>query len=79
MYPHLKGRSKSLIPPWDGTWIVVARLSAVHYKIQKTRRGYVQVVHGDRLKAYHAEVSDPETKRLQDSVLATEAQAQANA
>ena len=79
MFPHLKGRSKSLVPPWDGTWIIVARLSQVNLKIQKVQGGYAQVVHSDRLKPFHSEVTDPGTKRLQDQVLAAQAKAQAKA
>ena len=76
MFPNIQGRSKSLIPPWDAAWIVVKQLSAVHYTIQKTLRSRTHVVHGDRLRVFYGDVLDPETKRLQDTVLITHATAE---
>jgi hypothetical protein len=69
MFPNIQGRSKSLIPPWEAVWIITKRLSAVHYMIRKTLKSRTHVVHGDRLRVFFGDVLDPETKRLQDTLL----------
>jgi hypothetical protein len=75
MFPNIRGRSKSLIPPWEAVWILVKKLSAVHYMIRKTLKSRTHVVHGDRLRVFFGDVTDPETKRLQDTLLQANAEA----
>ena len=63
-FPCIKGKSKSLMRPWDKVYIITARFSAVNYRIQKTSNTKSQIVHSDRLKAYESEILDPETLKL---------------
>ena len=49
---------------WDGPWIVITKISMVHYKIQRTPRGKFHIVHGDRLKGHYGVIVDAATKRL---------------
>lgn len=44
--------SKKLMLPWEGPYLVVTVLSDVTYRIQKTARSKLKVVHSDRLKPY---------------------------
>ena len=46
------GVSSKLRLPWEGPYLVVDRLSDVHYRIQKSPRALYRVVHADRLKLY---------------------------
>ena len=64
VFPNVKGKSKSLMKPWDFGWVVIQRISDVTYRIQKSLGGWAPVVHGDRLKPYHGVVTDPKTLRL---------------
>jgi len=64
IYPKIVGQSKSLMKYWDETWVVIARISLVHYKIQKTPQGKSCIVHSDRLKIHYGLITDPATKRL---------------
>jgi hypothetical protein len=64
-----RGKSSSLQPPWDWTWIVLARICVVSYRIRKTPRGQCQIVYSDRLKPFHGEITEPLTRELQRSVL----------
>jgi transposase InsO family protein len=68
VFPSIRGRSKSLQRPWDGPWIVTEVLSDVTHRIQKVPRGWSPVVHGDRLKAYLGELTDPKAKAVQAAV-----------
>ena len=44
-----KGLSPKLMSPWDGPYVILKRLSAVTYRIQKHPRGKPKVVHFNRL------------------------------
>ena len=44
--------SKKLSLPWQGPYLVVKALSAVTFRIQKSKKGKTKVVHADRLKLY---------------------------
>ena len=63
---HLKpkGQSRSLVRNWDDTWIVMARVTMIHYKIQKTPYGAAKVVHSDKLKPFYGHIKDAATRRL---------------
>ena len=69
VYPQVRGKSKSLMKPWDHGWVITAVLSDVNLKIQKTMKGKSMVVHSDRLKPFLGEVVDTETRKLRASVL----------
>ena len=58
-YPSVWGKSRALDKPWDGPYIVLYRISDVMYRIQKTAKSTLQVVHSDRLKPFYSEVADP--------------------
>ena len=47
-----KGRNPKLDCPWEGPYLVIAALSDVVYRIQKSQRAKPKVVHSDRLKPY---------------------------
>jgi len=64
IYPKVLGQSRCLMRYWDETWVVMARVSLVHYRIRKTPTGKVHIVHGDRLKIHYGLILDPATKRL---------------
>ncbi len=64
VYPRPKGQSKALLKYWDATWIVIERISAVHYRIQKSPRGRSWVMHSDRLKPHYGPITNAATKRL---------------
>ena len=49
---------------WDETWIVLGRVTAVHYRIQKTPYGEQRIVHGDKIKIHYGEILDLATRRL---------------
>jgi len=44
--------SKKLMLPWEGPYLIIAALSDVTFRIQKTARSKPRVVHADRLKPY---------------------------
>ena len=44
-----KGLSPKLMSPWEGPYTVVKRLSAVTYRIQRSARAKLKVVHINRL------------------------------
>ena len=58
-----KGVSPKLAPKWEGPYQVITRLSNVTYRIQKSPRSKMRVVHFDRLKPYNGPV--PEAWRTQ--------------
>ena len=58
VYRKPKGQSRSLVPNWDGPFIVVERVSMVHWKIQRTHRGQQWVKHGDLLKLHIGPLTD---------------------
>ena len=64
VYPKPLGQSRALLKYWDEAWIVIKRISAVHYKILKTPNGQPQIVHGDRIKAHPGPLACAATKRL---------------
>ena len=64
VYPRPLGRSRALLKYWDETWIVIAKISQVHYKIQKTPQGRPQIIHADRLKSHPGDIACAATKRL---------------
>ena len=64
IYPRPLGRSRALLKYWDETWIVIDKISQVHYKIQKTPLGRSQIIHADRLKQHPGDIACAATKRL---------------
>lgn len=48
-----KGKSPKLQPSWDGPYRVVTAINDVTYRIQKSPRSPMKVVHIDRLAPYH--------------------------
>ena len=50
-----KGKSPKLMSDWEGPYEVVRRLSDVTYRIRKTARGKIKVVHVNRLWKYHTD------------------------
>lgn len=48
-----KGISPKLTPAWEGPYVVVKRINDVVYRIQRSPKSKMKVVHLDRLKAYH--------------------------
>ena len=56
------GRSSSLASKYTGPWIVTGVLSSVTYRIERGR-AKPRIVHGDRLKFYYGEVTDPWSKK----------------
>ncbi len=50
-----KGRCPKLQFKWDGPYLVIAKLSDVVYRIQKSPQSRPKVVHFDRLKPYEGE------------------------
>ena len=59
-----KGVSPKLAPKWEGPYQVVSRLSDVTYRIQRSPRSKMRVVHFDRLKLYNG-LELPEAWRTQ--------------
>ena len=47
-----KGTSAKLHSPWNGPFLVTARISDLVYQIQKSPKANVKCVHHDRLKPY---------------------------
>lgn len=47
-----KGRSPKLTPAWEGPYTVIKRINDVVYRIQRSPRSKMKVVHLDRLKRY---------------------------
>ena len=47
-----RGRSPKLSPAWEGPYIIVTRINDVVYRIQKTKKSKMKVVHVNRLKPY---------------------------
>lgn len=47
-----KGRSPKLHPAWEGPYTVISKINDVVYRIQKTPRTKMKVVHLDRLARY---------------------------
>ena len=56
-------RSKKIMQPWTGPYIVIGRVSDVVYAVQM-KRGVVRCLAGNRLKPYHALVEEPFMKAL---------------
>jgi hypothetical protein len=46
------GVSSKLRLPWEGPYLIMDKLSDVHYRIQKSTKTAYKVVHADRLKRY---------------------------
>ncbi|PNF29641.1 hypothetical protein B7P43_G16387 [Cryptotermes secundus] len=53
-----KGKSPKLQASWEGPYKVVTRINDVVYRIQKTPRSRMLVVHLDRLAPYHGAARD---------------------
>jgi hypothetical protein len=47
-----KGKSPKLHPAWEGPYKIITRINDVVYRIQKTPRSRMMVVHLDRLAPY---------------------------
>jgi hypothetical protein len=47
-----KGVSPKLVRAWEGPYLVVTRLSDVTYRVQRSPRAKMKVVHFDRMKPY---------------------------
>ena len=39
VYLKVRGKSKSLMRPWDGPWVITTKLSEVNFRIRKTKKG----------------------------------------
>ena len=57
-YPRVIGKSHSLMNNYSGPWVIQTKLSAVNFRIQRTRKGRAKVVHSDRLKPYHGPLTE---------------------
>lgn len=44
--------SPKLLKNWDGPYTIIKRINDTLYRIQRTLRGNMKVVHIDRLKIY---------------------------
>lgn len=53
------GICKKLTLPWEGPYMIVAKLSDVVVKIQRTSRSKPKIVHSDRLKPYEGPSLEP--------------------
>lgn len=53
-----KGISPKLTPAWEGPYTVVKRINDVVYRIQRSPKAKMKVVHLDRLMIYHGDNSD---------------------
>lgn len=47
-----RGRSPKLTPAWEGPYTIITRINDVVYRIQKTRKSKLKVVHFNRLKLF---------------------------
>ncbi|KAH1011077.1 hypothetical protein HUJ04_000516 [Dendroctonus ponderosae] len=47
------GKSPKLSPNWEGPYTVIKKINDVVYRIQRTPRAKMKVVHLDRLTKYH--------------------------
>lgn len=50
-----KGRSPKLSPDWEGPYTVIKRINDVVYRIQRSPRSKMKVVHLDRLTEYRGD------------------------
>lgn len=50
-----KGVSPKLTPSWEGPYSVIKRINDLVYRIQRSPKGKMKVVHLDRLAPYHGE------------------------
>jgi hypothetical protein len=64
-----KGVSPKLTRPWEGPYLIVHKLSSVTYRIQKSPKAKMKVVHYDRLKKYKGE--NPPLWHIKDNVVET--------
>ena len=53
------GLSTKLRLPWEGPFLVLAKLSDVHYRIQRSPRSKCKVVHADNMKLYTGPTREP--------------------
>lgn len=53
-----KGLSPKLSPSWEGPYRIVKRINDVVYRIQRSPRSKMKVVHLNRLSEYHGNVED---------------------
>jgi hypothetical protein len=58
IFPHLKGKSSSLMSRYSGPWLITQKLSDVNFRVQKSRKSRTPVVHSDRLKPCYSPVTD---------------------
>jgi hypothetical protein len=58
-----KKKSPNLQSSWDGTYKIITRINDVVYRIQKTPRSRMMVVHLDRLANYHGVARDEHPSR----------------
>jgi hypothetical protein len=58
-----KKKSPKLQSSWDGPYKIITRINDVVYRIQKTPRSRMMVVHLDRLATYHGAAQDEHTSR----------------
>ena len=55
-----KGRSPKLQQPWEGPYTVITRINDVVYRIQKSKKSKMKVVHLDRLAKYVGDIELPD-------------------
>ena len=53
-----KGKSPKLMPSWEGPYKVIKRINDVVYRIQRSPKSKMKVVHLDRLTAFQGSVPD---------------------
>lgn len=51
---HVKNKVKKFLPSYEGPFFVIGQLDDLVYRIQKSPRAKVKVVHHDQLKHYHS-------------------------
>lgn len=50
----VKSKVKKLLPSYEGPYFIVGLLDDLDYRIQKSQRSKVKVVHPDKLKPYYS-------------------------
>ena len=71
-YPHIRGKSTSLMSQWTGPWIITQKLSQANLRIQRGKNGRPKVVHSDRLKKYYGPIVDEWARKLSGKPYATQ-------
>ena len=58
-----KGRSPKLQEPWEGPYAVITRINDVVYRIQRSKKSKMKIVHLDRLAKYIGDIELPDRGR----------------